>query len=206
MDNQTFFTKLSAVIKDVAAKDKKAQKDASSIVDNFVKQYRSADENTKGKINDFLSDREYLDEITRPEIKRPNWKDPRLDPSWLYSPHSGNNNNKKDNASGGDFFKSIIDAIRDAANKARESVNANGGDARQEAPGTIGAENGTDIVEYIYAPGDTFARALIKSGLSDGSNLWGPNGDVEYYSQQLRGQGINGNIPVGTKIRLRRRK
>ena len=61
-------------------------------------------------------------------------------------------------------------------------------------------------VEYTYQSGDTFAQFLLNSGLSDGSNLWGPNGDVEYYRKQLAEQGYTGNIPVGTKIRLKKRK
>lgn len=63
-----------------------------------------------------------------------------------------------------------------------------------------------DEIEYTYKPGDTFAQFLINSGLSDGSNLWGPNGDVEYYRKQLAEQGYTGNIPVGTRLKLKKRK
>lgn len=88
---------------------------------------------------------------------------------------------------------------------AEETVEGPAG-APQEGPGTIGAPNdNSGVVEYTYAPGDNFGNVLIKMGLSDGRNLWGPNGDVAYYTQQLNNQGIYGNIPVGTKIRLRKR-
>lgn len=63
-----------------------------------------------------------------------------------------------------------------------------------------------DFVSYTYKPGDTFGRVLMKMGLSDGRNLWGPGGDVEYYTKQLNDQGIYGNIPIGRTINLRRRK
>ena len=42
----------------------------------------------------------------------------------------------------------------------------------------------------------------MRLGISDGRNLWGPNGDVAYYTKQLNDQGIYGNIPVGKTIRL----
>ena len=68
-----------------------------------------------------------------------------------------------------------------------------------------------DTVEYTYKPGDTFGQVVKNLGLESGNGLWGANGDVEYYSQQLMNQGVwpNGvrsNIPIGTTIRLKRRK
>lgn len=70
-------------------------------------------------------------------------------------------------------------------------------------------ESAEDIVTYTYKPGDTFGQVLLNLGLSDGTNLWGQGGDVDFYTQQLREQNaLNslGNIPIGTTIRLRRRK
>lgn len=67
------------------------------------------------------------------------------------------------------------------------------------------AAEASETVDYTYQPGDNFGNVLIKMGLSDGRNLWGPNGDVAYYTKQLNDQGIYGNIPIGTTIRLRRR-
>lgn len=68
-----------------------------------------------------------------------------------------------------------------------------------------------DTVEYTYKPGDTFGQVIKNLGLGTSNGLWGGNGDVEYYSQQLMNQGvwpngIRGNIPIGTTIRLKRRK
>lgn len=70
-------------------------------------------------------------------------------------------------------------------------------------------ESAEDVVTYTYKPGDTFGQVLLNLGLSDGTNLWGQGGDVDFYTQQLREQNaLNsmGNIPIGTTIRLRRRK
>lgn len=67
----------------------------------------------------------------------------------------------------------------------------------------------SDIVEYTYKPGDTFGQVIKNLGLQTSNGLWGPNGDVAYYTQQLAEQGAmnsRGNIPIGTTIRLIRRK
>ena len=77
--------------------------------------------------------------------------------------------------------------------------------APQEGPGATGYDATNDVYEYTYKPGDTFGRVIMNMGLADGRNLWGPDGDVAYYTKQLNDQGIYGNIPVGTTIKLRRR-
>lgn len=67
----------------------------------------------------------------------------------------------------------------------------------------------TDVVEYTYKPGDTFGQVINDLGLRTNNGLWGANGGVAYYTQQLSEQGIldeNGNLPIGTTIKLRRRK
>ena len=68
-----------------------------------------------------------------------------------------------------------------------------------------------NVVEYVYKPGDTFGQVIKNLGLNTDAGLWGANGDVAYYTQQLIDQGIwpdnvAHNIPIGTKIRLKRRK
>ena len=73
-------------------------------------------------------------------------------------------------------------------------------------------EDSTDeVIAYTYQPGDTFGDVILKLGLNTNNGLWGTNGDVDYYTKQLIEQGIwpngvNGNIPIGTTIKLRRRK
>lgn len=69
----------------------------------------------------------------------------------------------------------------------------------------------SDVVTYTYKPGDTFGQVILDLGLGTANGLWGTNGDVDYYTKQLIDQGIwsDGiphNIPIGTTIKLRRRK
>ena len=59
-----------------------------------------------------------------------------------------------------------------------------------------------DKVLYTYQEGDTFGQVILDLGLASGHGLWGPDGDVAYYTNQL---GITGNIPVGTQLVFTRR-
>lgn len=60
---------------------------------------------------------------------------------------------------------------------------------------------------YTYKKGDTFGQVISDLGLKSKYGLWDPvNGDVAYYTNQLREQGITGNIPVGKTIKLTPRK
>ena len=66
-----------------------------------------------------------------------------------------------------------------------------------------------EIITYTYKPGDTFGQVLLNLGLSDGTNLWGQGGDVEYYTRQLIDQNMldyNGNVKLGIPFKLRRRR
>lgn len=71
----------------------------------------------------------------------------------------------------------------------------------------------TPTVGYTYVEGDYFSAVIEKLGLATENGLWGPNGDVNYYNEQLYKAGIlnyyNGkywnNIPVGTVINLEAR-
>lgn len=71
-----------------------------------------------------------------------------------------------------------------------------------------------ETTAYSYKKGDYFSKFLVEQGYSDGTNLWGPEGDVNFYNAQLHAQGIldyrNGkywnNIPIGTKIILEKRQ
>ena len=62
-------------------------------------------------------------------------------------------------------------------------------------------------VTYTYVKGDYFSRVLVKLGLSEGK-LWGKNGTVNYYTQQLIEQGVldaRGNVKIGVPFTLTRR-
>lgn len=64
-------------------------------------------------------------------------------------------------------------------------------------------------VEFVYEPGETFGQKIIDLGLATDNGLWGDNGDVAYYTQQLWDQGAldeNGNLRIGKTITLRKRK
>lgn len=63
-----------------------------------------------------------------------------------------------------------------------------------------------DYVEYTYKPGDTFGQVILDLGIDTNKGLWGSDGDVAFYTKQLREQGIPGMVPIGTKIRLKKRK
>lgn len=60
----------------------------------------------------------------------------------------------------------------------------------------------TNKVSYTYKTGDTFGQVILDLGLATGHGLWGDDGDVAFYTRQLHEQGIYGNIPIGTTIKL----
>lgn len=179
----SFWDNLAEAVKTTADKENKSQAAADVVMGDFIKKYRSSDMATKDKIND------YMQQILHPSITNPGIYRPQLTPDWLNKP---NNSNNKAESSDSAFFKNLSDAIHSAVSKS-------------DSENKVAVEP-EEMVEYVYRPGDTFGKVLMKVGLSDGKNLWGPDGDVEYYSKQLRDQGISGNIPIGTKIKLKKRK
>lgn len=83
----------------------------------------------------------------------------------------------------------------------------------QEAPAATTTpapvEDTAEYVEYTYKPGDTFGQVIKDLGLGEG-NLWGENGTVKYYTDQLWAEhpevfDSRGNIKVGHTIKLRKR-
>lgn len=70
-------------------------------------------------------------------------------------------------------------------------------------------ENPEDYIEFTYNPGDTFGQKILDLGIATNNGLWGDNGDVAYYTQQLIDGGYldgNGNVKLGVPIRLKKRK
>lgn len=61
-------------------------------------------------------------------------------------------------------------------------------------------------VSYTYQQGDTFGEVITRLGLKTSHGLWGEDGDVAYYTNQLHDQGIWGNVPLGKTIYLTPRK
>ena len=81
--------------------------------------------------------------------------------------------------------------------------------AKKEAKKNEPAENPDDYIEFTYNPGDTFGQKILDLGIATNNGLWGNNGDVAYYTQQLIDGGYldgNGNVKLGVPIRLKKRK
>lgn len=81
--------------------------------------------------------------------------------------------------------------------------------AKKEAKKNEPAENPDDYIEFTYNPGDTFGQKILDLGIATNNGLWGDNGDVAYYTQQLIDGGYldgNGNVKLGVPIRLKKRK
>ena len=82
---------------------------------------------------------------------------------------------------------------------------------KEETKDANKTEDEGEYVTYTYKPGDTFGQVILDLGLNTGKGLWGSDGDVEFYNKQLLEQGIwpdneLHNIPIGTTIKLKRRK
>lgn len=98
--------------------------------------------------------------------------------------------------------------------KAATSTSKNEGATTTETDASItagddGTESEEDVVTYTYKPGDTFGQVIMNLGLMTDKGLWGPGGDVEYYTQQLIDQDMldaNGNVKLNKEFKLRRRK
>lgn len=115
----------------------------------------------------------------------------------------------------GQMFKTMINApfaLMNNQKKEEPKAEEPAAEPAAEEPAEEPAkeEDATETVEYTYKPGDTFGQVVRDLGLESGNGLWGENGDVEYYTQQLMQQGIwpegtRGNIPIGTTIKLKRR-
>ena len=65
----------------------------------------------------------------------------------------------------------------------------------------------TKEITYTYVKGDYFSKVLVRLGLDEG-HLWGANGTVVYYTNQLIEQGVldaRGNVKIGVPFTLTRR-
>lgn len=65
----------------------------------------------------------------------------------------------------------------------------------------------TGEVSYTYVKGDYFSKVLVQLGYDEGK-LWGEDGSVRYYTNQLVEQGVldaNGNVKIGATFTLTRR-
>lgn len=100
------------------------------------------------------------------------------------------------------FLSNLRNAVENAAKDASSE------ETKVEAPAQDTTIDDENTIEYTYKAGDTFGQVIRDLGLGTDAGLWGDDGDVAYYTQQLVDQGAldsRGNIPIGTKIKLRRR-
>lgn len=71
------------------------------------------------------------------------------------------------------------------------------------------AESKDEFIEIAFNPGDTFGQKIIDSGLATDHGLWGEDGDVAYYANQLRENGALSDpnaVDYGQRFTLRKRK
>lgn len=111
-----------------------------------------------------------------------------------------------------DQYYSLKNKTVSETNSDNQEVAAKNPDAEAAAAGSIEGnsnENNSDedeYVEFTVKPGDTFGQMLVDAGLVTDNGLWGPNGDVAYYSQQLNDQNGMNLIYPGQVIRFKKRK
>lgn len=89
--------------------------------------------------------------------------------------------------------KDSITLAQTAAEKAKKAKSSNKSSSTKKSDSSV---------SYVYQSGDTFGQVIKSLGLSTSHGLWGEDGDVRYYTEQLHEQGIYGNIQVGTEIKL----
>lgn len=229
--NGEFFSKASNAVKEAASKAKanSGRKSEKQKLNDFIESYRNASKETKEAVqsrlkadsvaNDFITRFRDADEYTQRRIAN-KLRDGSEESAGVmnkllssvepgFRGPSGEFFNKRPEPQQPQQPQEPQEPQGPTMQAPKEPEGPQG--ASQEGPGAVRMENGGDVVEYTYKPGDTFGRVLMNIGLSDGKNLWGDNGDVAYYTKQLVDQGFwpngqPGNIPVGSKIRLRRRK
>lgn len=74
-------------------------------------------------------------------------------------------------------------------------------------PAPAPAPEPSNEITYTYSKGDYFSKVLVELGL-DENNLWGANGTVRFYTQQLIDQNAldyRGNVIIGKPFTLIRR-
>ena len=220
-EGEGFATTLRKVIdqlRDASARyekeENKSTASATEAVDNFVRNLRNYDVNTKRKIAETVNSQDFRDKIDAAveANKKVNLQD--ISEKIDMDIHNQKKNNNQIELN---YVNPLQEGIknlykygqyleRDAKERVKSAIDQKIAEDKANQQSSEPTANEEELVEYTYKPGDTFGEVLMKMGLSDGRNLWGPEGDVNYYRQQLHEQGLYGNIPIGQTIRLRRRK
>ena len=109
-----------------------------------------------------------------------------------------------------DIFENYESYSTSAANRNKNKKDSSkSGDSKSS--GSSSDSSDSDTVEFTLTRGNDpnykgFGQKIVDLGLATSNGLWGENGDVAYYTKQLNDQGIYGNLPIGKKITLKRRK
>jgi hypothetical protein len=124
-----------------------------------------------------------------------------------------NNWLKEANKSGYDLFDNYENYIgSNSDNASGETANAANA-TKASATGGTSSSDGDVVTFQLDRANDPnykgFGQKIVDLGLATDNGLWGSNGDVAFYTQQLYEQGAvdkNGNLKIGVPIKLRRRK
>lgn len=193
--NMDFVSGKNMLDKEIESYTQKENKAISDIVSPFIKAIREVDDNAAKVINKMFKTGDSKNaelKLTEEQLKA--LKD-------IASPFVKALRN---------VDKGIADTLQKMFKKKSE-----GGNTEVKKASDSKDDSKEDIIEYTYKPGDTFGQVITDLGLKTDNGLWGPNGDVEYYTKQLEDQlwksgvwpsGERQNIPIGTTIKLRKRK
>lgn len=109
------------------------------------------------------------------------------------------------------FFDKFI-KDREAKNTNSNEADAESGSANPNSDSNSNTDSnsddettGEDVVLNVKK-GDTFGQMLLDAGIVTDNGLWGPNGDVEFYTKQLSDPYHMNLIYPGQAIRLKRRR
>jgi hypothetical protein len=116
-----------------------------------------------------------------------------------------------------DDFDTFFDEYKKNKSSDKKATDNNSG--TNESGSSASATGGTsssddDVVTFQLDRANDpnykgFGQKIVDLGLATDNGLWGSNGDVAFYTQQLYEQGAvdkNGNLKIGVPIKLRRRK
>lgn len=116
-----------------------------------------------------------------------------------------NNWLKEANRTGYDLFENYENYVSDTPTTTTETSTS--------TPAPTSTDTGDVVTFQLDRANDPnyrgFGQKIVDLGLATNNGLWGSNGDVAFYTQQLYDQGAldaNGNLKIGVPIKLRRRR
>lgn len=132
------------------------------------------------------------------------------DMRWLGSARTQYNTWQKSNS---DELYDIFENYETYMPKKEESNNTAEQASTTSKDGSAAATSDDEVTFQLDRANDPnykgFGQKIVDLGLATDKGLWGSNGDVAFYTQQLYEQGAldaNGNLKIGVPIKLKRRK